>query len=110
MKTKFKTITAAIWLLLSSAMAYYCTVLGIFVAVETERWISSKDFYIYNVVDSIIEVMLILSYIFTYLSSMIYLCKQMYKIKKWAVCIPILVSVALIILSVVLFWKDYELF
>lgn len=110
MKNKLKSIIAVIWLILSSAMAYYCMVLGIFVAVETERWISSKDFYIHNVVDSVIEVMLIVSYIFTYFSAMIYLCKQMYKIKKWMVCIPILSSIAVIILSIVLFWINFELF
>ncbi len=110
MKNKLKSIIAVIWLILSSAMAYYCMVLGIFVAVETERWIRSKDFYIYNVVDSVIEVMLIVSYIFTYFSAMIYLCKQMYKIKKWMVCIPILASVAVIVLSIALFWINFELF
>ncbi|MBO5343238.1 MAG: hypothetical protein J6A57_02160 [Ruminococcus sp.] len=110
MKTKLKTITAAIWLLLSSAMAYYCMIFGIFAVSETERWISSKDFYINNVVDSVIEVMLIVSYIFTYLSAMIYLCKQMYKIKKWMVCIPILASGSVIVLSIALFWNTYELF
>lgn len=110
MKTKLKTIISAIWLLLSSAMAYYCMIFGIFAVAETERWISSKDFYIHNVVDSVIEVMLIVSYIFTYFSAVIYLFKRMYKIKKWMVCIPILSSIAVIILSIVLFWINFELF
>lgn len=110
MKNKLKSIIAVIWLILSSAMAYYCMVLGIFVAVETERWISNKNFDVYNIVDSVIEVMLIVSYIFTYFSAMIYLCKQMYKIKKWMVCIPILASVAVIVLSIALFWINFELF
>lgn len=110
MKSKLKSITAAIWLLLSSAMTYYCMVLGLFFVAETEYWISNKNFDVYNIVDSVIEVMLVISYIFTYLSAMIYLCKKLYKIKKWMICIPILTSAAVIVLSIVLFWIDFELF
>lgn len=44
----------------------------------------------------------------TYVPSMIYLCKKLYKVKKWMVIIPVLGSLIIIFLSIALYWQHYQ--
>lgn len=110
MKTKLKSAVAFIWLIISSFMAYYLGVLVVFTASEIEYWINQGMYNIYSLVESGFGVLVIISYIFTYLSSMIYLCREMSKSKKHLICIPIIISAAVIILSIVVLWGKFELF
>lgn len=108
MKNKIKTIISSIWLILTSAMGVYLAALAAVTIADADYWISKKQFDSDNIVTLLFAFLICTSYIYTYLKAMIHLCRQLYKIKKWMICLPILASIAVIILSIVLFWADYQ--
>ena len=108
MKNWIKAVFSAIWLILTSVMGVYLAALAAVSVADAGYWISKKQFDSYNIVMLLYAFLVCTSYIYTYLKAMIFLCKQLYKINKWMVCLPILASIAVVTLSIVLFWADYQ--
>ncbi len=106
MKNKLKAITAVMLLTLNSAMSYL-------VFCYTYLLIAGATYYRfdkYALAELLFGVQIGVTYIFTYLSSITYLCKQLCKVKKWMVIIPILYSILVVVLSIIFIWWDYQLF
>lgn len=108
MKNKIKAIISVIWLILTSAMGVYLAALAAVTIADADYWISKKQFDSDNIITLLFAFLICTSYVYTYLKAMIYLCKQLYKIKKWMMCLPILASIAVVTLSIALFWADYQ--
>lgn len=56
----------------------------------------------------ILGLTIIIVFFVTFLPPIIYLCKQLFKIKKWLVVIPILASILIALLSIVLVWWNFQ--
>lgn len=101
-KSKIKTIAAALLLTLNSVMSWpvfvyaYLSVGGAIYSVETNRFDAESLFFL------LFGLQTVANFAFVYVPSIIYLSKQMYQIKKWMVIIPILVSVLLGVFGFVL--------
>lgn len=110
MKSKLKTITAAVLLAFNSFSSYlifiyvYLAIGGAIYSAEYNRFNENDLFYL------LLGFQIAVSFIFTYLSSLIYLCRQMKKIKKHLVIIPILGSILFAAFGILLLWiTDFQI-
>ena len=109
MKNTLKTAAATTVVVLSSVMG--CIIAAyVFLCIATAfYWTEANPFDIYNLSYLLMGILLSVDFLFTYVVSMVYLCKRMYLIKKWMVCIPILASLLIVFLSIVFIWWDYQI-
>lgn len=109
MKNTVKTVAATIVVVLSSVMGYIIAAYVFLCIAIAFYWTEANPFDIYNASYLLMGALLSVDFLFTYVVYMVHLCKRMYRIRKWMVCIPILASLLIVFLSIVFIWWDYQI-
>ncbi|MBQ4345582.1 MAG: hypothetical protein IJC75_00425 [Oscillospiraceae bacterium] len=109
MKNTLKTAAAIMVVVLSSVIGCIIAAYVYLCIASAFYWTEGNPFDIYNISALLMGILLPVDFLFTYMVSMVYLCKRMYRIRKWMVCIPILVSLLIVFLSIVFIWRDYQI-
>lgn len=100
MKEKIKTIFAVLLLTFDSLMTYLAFAYAYLAVGGAVYSAQNNHFDGYSMVSLFTGLQIVINFVFTYLVSLIYLCRKMQKIKKWMTVIPIVISILLAVLGV----------
>lgn len=108
MKTKIKTLAAAVVLVLTSVMSYYILALSYMGIGGAIYSINYGSFAIQDWGYLGLSLLMLAGFLAAYIVSVVYLCRQLFAIKKWMVVIPILASVLIATLGILLIWANFQ--
>lgn len=108
MKTKIKTVAATLVLVLASVMSYYVFALAYMGIGGAIYSIGNGSFSAQDLGYLGLSLLMSAGFIGAYIVSVVYLCRQLYAIKKWMVVIPIIASVLIAMLGILLIWANFQ--
>ncbi|MGN0683971.1 MAG: hypothetical protein ACI4JY_09870 [Oscillospiraceae bacterium] len=108
MKTKIKTVAAAMVLVIASVMSYYVFALAYMGIGGAIYSIGNGSFSAQDLGYLGLSLLMSAGFIGAYIVSVVYLCRQLYAIKKWMVVIPIIASVLIAMLGILLIWANFQ--
>ncbi|MGN0683981.1 MAG: hypothetical protein ACI4JY_09925 [Oscillospiraceae bacterium] len=108
MKSKTKTVAATMVLVLASVMSYYILALAYIGMGGAIYSINNGSFSAQDLGYLGLSLLMLVGFLAAYIVSVVYLCKQLFAIKKWMVVIPIIASVLIAMLGILLIWANFQ--